>query len=397
MPGPMAGLQGARRSLEGLETILAQRLADQKFALEQRRLDTETDYRNRQLEEQSRLRELETQARIDAQRALQEDKAEGRRLQKVNIALMRPMGSVVSADERAQEIEAGVPSGYYDEEEIQGQQADSGSDNATPISIKQIRFRGKEADRFRREADEARDADRDADREQRLQIAQLIAANQRDGSSQVRVMNITQDGVDKQVLVDGNGRILFGGNSQLPGALKTKRAEYGALIDQIDLIGSFGQQTGWAGTGAIKAPAMGLLKKTTGLGSNAGDQLRIFLDSLRADIAHEKYGAAFTATERSMLSNFAPSSNMDDSAIRNRLWVMRQVIDTRLNQLDKGATIGTGGTPGTATPVRDLLQQLSAAPARTGNTGNTGTGTTPNTTTTPPSTGFRVVGQRPRQ
>lgn len=227
------------------------------------------------------------------------------------------------------------------------------------------------------------DQNADANRANQLEIAKIRAQQAGAGGGAIRTMNVKgPDGRDMTMLVNSRGEVVYAAPSQLPAGMKGQEASTQSLVDQIDQIGQMGEANGWGGVGMVTAPFQGTMKKITGRGNDQNDQLRIALDSVKADVAHEKYGSAFTATERAMLSNFAPGSNMSAPAIKNRLLIMRRVIANRnaelaagqhpspLQLMDPSAShggtaqgpAGTGNSPGAATPPGGAGAPPGAAP-----------------------------------
>lgn len=169
----------------------------------------------------------------------------------------------------------------------------------------------------------------------------------------------TKDGQNINALVNTNGEVVWAGSSQLPAGMKSTEADTNTMVDQIDAIEKAGAAGGWHGVGVLTAPFQGLRKRVTGGGSNADDNLRTMIDSLNADIAHAKYGSAFTVNERAQLQNYAPNSRMSAQAIQNRLAIMKRVGQQRLQEIAGGAT------PETATPLR-LAEDAPTAPLNGG-------------------------------
>lgn len=329
---------------KGLETLLAQRLLDrrqqldeQKFTESQRQATADEGFKTRQLDENSKIRLMHEQELIDAHN-------ESEQLKRVNIAMTRPIGSDVTPEEMNREKTAGVPSGMYDwTPGNMGMSTPEGEVGATPT---RIRWQGKEADRIKDLTQMQKDQynqdllqEREKDRINRMEIAKLMAATRENtaGSNAVRMAKFKgPDGKDYEGLIDGSGKMLWSAASQLPAGMKDKEANYSQMLDQIDALIKTGDESQWKGIGLGIGPVKSAVMKTIGKGSDSEDILRIGVNSVKADIAHEKYGSAFTQTEKNMLKEFAPSSNMHHRAARNRLVVMRSIISNRLSELSRG-------------------------------------------------------------
>lgn len=336
-----AGLRTAQGAGQGLETLLARRLLDrrqqldeQQFAETQRRATAEEDFRNRQLEEQSKLR-------LAQQEETNRQHAEAESIKRVNIAMMRPIGSDVTPEEMQTETKAGVPSGMYDWTPGNlGMSSPEGEIGPTPT---RIRWQGKEADKQKQAAQDQKDRyndelihQRELDRQARIGIAQLQSMK----PGPMRLSSINVDGKDIQVAVisDGQGGVttIPVGATQLPAGMKKENADLGNMVDQLDTLIGAGDKMKWPGIGFMTSPVQTGIKVITGKGSDEADQLRIMLDSIQAEVAHEKYGSALTPGEKQMLRKFAPSSNMHPNAVRNRLQVMRNILSNRSAQLKAG-------------------------------------------------------------
>lgn len=416
----LANLMMGAGAGEGLEALISRQLLAQRQAETERAARVDEGQRGRQLDELVKSREATAtenqryhdelaagrQATVDeSARAAKE--REGVQRLNIRLASLRP-GADVAPDERDYLIGQGLspssfdlgdqttdlhPLGPHDK----GMPAPAGvprgmqniGTSPAPtgaLSPPHYRYQGKVADQ--------QNAERINEGEERahlhelnaLTMAQLRAATDRDtaairaaapkGGGGGKVMTFRgPNGENLSAMVDGTGQILFQAPSQLPAGMKGKEADSTTLISQIDAISNLGDRTGWGGTGVVTAPFQGMRKRVTGGGSNTADGLRIALDSVKADIAHEKYGAAFTNTERAMLSSFAPGSNMNGQAIKNRLAIMRAVISKRLQELSQGlaleaaSPIDLSGRGRTQPPTTTPAPPPSAAPAAGGGNG----------------------------
>lgn len=360
---PAGLLYGAAGAAEGLETLLARRLREAQFAEQQRAAQETEGFRTRQLDETTRLREAqqaETE-RMHRETEAARKAAEDRQRLTIRLGSLEP-GATMDQAERDYLVQQGMsPSSFgevYTDPATRhplGPHAPGGTggvygppdfafqgpDVKPEPGPAMFRYAGRTADRLRQEQIAAQEEIAALNRQNQLTMAQLAAATRLQAAGmqggQVKVMKIrTPDGRDMDVLVDGSGRIVFGGDSQLPGGMKKEAGNLQGLLQQIAQVRGMGEQSGWKGTGVVAAPYESFMKRTFGLGSDTADQLRASIDSLKADIAHEKYGSAFTATERGMLQSFAAGSNMDPSAIKNRLATMERIINTRLGEMQAG-------------------------------------------------------------
>lgn len=357
-----ASLRTAQGAGQGLESLLARRLLDrrqqldeQQFAETQRRAQSQEEFQRQQLEENSKIRLMHEQELID-----QHNEAE--RMKRVNIAMLRPIGSTVTPEEMTSEKEAGVPSGMYDWTPGNlGMSTPEGEIGPTPT---RIRWQGKEADQQREDQQKALDAYRQAQIDQRkseeltrIKIAEIQAMK----PGAIKIASINVDGRDIAVAVHSDGSVVPIGNSQLPAGMKEKNADAQSLVDQIDTVLASGDKMKWPGIGFATAPIQSGLKRLTGYGKDEEDQMRIALNSIRAEVAHEKYGSAFTATERSMLNEFAPSANMHPNAVKNRLQVMRNMIANRVAQRKAGQPL-TPITPDMLRETPAFMNQAGVGP-----------------------------------
>lgn len=356
----LEGLGGAAGATQGLLEHLAFQL--------KLRAQSEAERANRaqeaRLSETSAQNAAYRQDALSAQEAersrVEADRQERQKLQRVNLSLARPIGSSMTPEELQYDTkELGIPSSYFDQSPEQvGGMAEGGGTEGPPQEIPRIRFRGKEADLMKRQADQSamdsrtaaeagRNERADATNLTRTLIAQM-GANKGGGDhgGVVRTVKTRVGDQDMEVALFKDGTQQVIGESQLSAGQKGKQTDARVLLTQLDDIDTLGEETKWNGIGPLlqlnpmkSAAAQNLRKQLTGGGSDRDDALRIGISSIKADIAHEKYGSAFTETERKMLSNFAPDTNMAPAAARNRLKQMRRVIEYRLAELASGKSI----------------------------------------------------------
>ncbi len=161
------------------------------------------------------------------------------------------------------------------------------------------------------------------------------------------VKSLDEGGQNVEQVVDSHGNVVYQTTSQLPGSLKKEQGDIQGLIQMLQGIRERGEKSGWSGVGPVASPVYGGLKRYLGVGNDEEDQLRSALDSVKAEVAHAKYGAALTPNEIQMLMQFAPSSNLAGAKNRNN-------IDTMINQLmTKVGQLGPGGpvTPASKAPA----------------------------------------------
>lgn len=390
---PAGLLLGASGAASGLEELLARRFRDAQLAEQMRHTGVQEDFQQQQLRETGQMRraaQRETERMHREAEADRQAAADDRRLN-IRLASLQP-GSVMGQEERDYLVNAGLsPSSFEDYSDPAarhplGPHAPGGSagvygppdsafegpDEKPAPGPAMFRFQGKTADRLSQERIASSEETAALNRQNALSMAQLAAATRLQAASmqggQGKVMNFTTpDGRNVQALVSGDGRVIFAGDSQLPAGMKGKQSDLQSAIDQIRQVRAMGDQSGWKGVGTLNSPVGGFMKRNFGYGDDTADQLRASIDSLKADIAHEKYGAAFTATERGMLQSFAAGSNMDPSAIKNRLDVMERVLNTRLQEMASGRSpspinLSQGGIAGQIQPPRGADAMMRSTP-----------------------------------
>lgn len=384
--GSAVGAQG------GLNDYLAQQLLMQKQAEVERAAREQEAFNQHQLATNDAYRRDALAAAQSDREERAKDREEGRKLQRVQLSLGRPMGAEITPEEYAYDTkELGIPGSYYDQQKTGGEVLESGL--TAPEGPTVIRFRGKEADQLKRQTEAAKEAAlaeqesgqnsrNQLDNQTKLLIAQLVAASKPDPNQrlqgEMRIVNYTdpQTGLNmvKSVNALGEERIL-GIAPQTPGA-QAKQATLDALSGQIgDILQGMadtkGSATGWG------QATMGKAKALFNREDPANNMLRSAINSVRADIAHEKYGSAFTKTEQGMLSSFAPTDTDSDENIITKFSVMKYVTDRRRQELSNGLVPGQG-----ATPLTELMKE-----ARNGGKIKVSTATAAaratNTTTTP--------------
>lgn len=382
MSSPYAGLLAGAGAAQGFEQLLARRLEAEKFQEIQRQARAHEELQNRTLQETAKNREEQTamrywmqdQAHQDRQAVLEEKNraaTEGEKMKRISLALGQPIGSQVGVSEAQGQMKAGVPSSMYEyhpgtfgsEGLVPAGVGKPPVMNTTPGQPEGYTFQGGEANRLKREHEAGINSRDEENRLLKVSLEQMREASA-SAKGPIRPMQITApDGSNMTVLVNGQGQVVYAAPSQLPAGMKSSQASANSLVDQLDSITQQGEKIGWQGVGALTGPVQGFRKRVTGGGSDPADMLRTAIDSAKADVAHEKYGSAFTATERQMLSQFAPSSNMSAPAIKNRIATMKRVIGQRLQEISAGtkpsalalgSVAGTGTTPPKITSITEI-------------------------------------------
>lgn len=120
------------------------------------------------------------------------------------------------------------------------------------------------------------------------------------------------------------------------GAANRQKAldEVNLLEQQLNGILQYGRTNQWPGVGGLyQGTGKRVFKQQLGLGSDQGEMLRNLIGNLRTDIAHEKFGSAFTGNERAMLNTFAPDIDRDSGAIETNIQALLQQAQRKKLQL----------------------------------------------------------------
>jgi hypothetical protein len=377
------GLGGAAGSGDAIAELIKQRLLQQQADEVGRHNLVNEDLGRRTLASRDADRNADNEELKRQHDLIDRNQREQRTITRLNLRPVddaTPGGtrSMVTPAEKTAETELGAPESLYggwQPEFTGGQEFEKGgqtgpSPEGMPyLGTQTQRDAGRKIDNTAASTAERERQSQNTDMT-KLLIAQLtnatreqtarISANKPGG---IKVMSIRgPNGENITAAVNANGEVVYAGPSQLPGGMKQGEANANTLVDQIDAISKQGEDNGWKGVGMMTAPAQGFWKKATGKGSDTNDMLRTGLDSLAAEIAHEKYGSAFTATERAQMSKFAPTSAMSAPAIKNRLAILKRQVGQRLAelaggkplsaatplQLAQGAPGGTDGAPAAA-------------------------------------------------
>lgn len=167
------------------------------------------------------------------------------------------------------------------------------------------------------------------------------------GDQQARVAGIrTTTASEPLVLVTGaDGRPVYTRRSEAEGMTppppSTGAANRQKAIDEVKILKqqlqdilAYGEQTGWKGVGGMwQGSASRVAKQNLGIGSDEGEMLRNKIGTLRTDIGHEKFGSAFTGSEKAMLNTFAPDIDRDPSAIKTNINNLLQEANRKEAQL----------------------------------------------------------------
>lgn len=151
------------------------------------------------------------------------------------------------------------------------------------------------------------------------------------GGGTTRTVRTRDDNGNSVVrLLNNKGEILFEAPDQIPQGQKKELVEVKGMREQIRDIRALGEQIGWKGMGGFgEGTVRSKVKQHTGIGSNAEDMVRSFVSNLNVEVAHEKFGSAFTSTEKSQLATFAPSQNMHKDVIKNRLAALERIFQIK--------------------------------------------------------------------
>lgn len=169
----------------------------------------------------------------------------------------------------------------------------------------------------------------------------IAEANQPAKTAPIRNVNYQDpEGNNWTDLVNASGETMFHGLSQLPAGQKRQKSDEEAAISQIDQITSAGDATNWEGTGrmgygTVQDKAMSML----GIGSQTGADLRASMSQFVSDIIHDKFGSAFTSTEKAQASTFVPSHNDSIPTIKAKFMALKNALATRHGQLQRGEPI----------------------------------------------------------
>lgn len=350
-------LGGAAGAAEGFETLMTRRLLEQRQAEAERATRAQEMQAQAQLDEQKRYREA-------AQAESERSHTENERNRRISLALLQRKDSFTPATAMDPMLKDYPElSGFFGYEPESSEESQTmGPDGKLLVNTKVrpagYKFLGTETGRISEENAKTASEDRALQRQNQITLAEL--------ASQRSLRNVSEklpDGTYRNGVINANGELIWSGTQPEPGGVRTKLGDLGSITRQIDDLMRQGQEIGWQGVGVIAGPLHSGIKYATGHGSDLQDDFRIGLDSLSADIAHEKYGSAFTTGEQAKLRSFAPSSRMSGPAVRNRLNVMRRVVQIRQQELQNGGTLDS------VTPVDILLRTV-------GGGGGTGTGTT---------------------
>lgn len=374
---------------DGLEVLLARLMREQQVAQQAKVQDAGISHQGASLAETVRSHQAEEGLRgraIDdsaANRALAREQSAARdsELEQNRVRddvrareSLRAPGTDVSPQEFGQVQRMGVlPLSSYQESA-----GDFPDQTTTTVPLPKIKFKGTGPQLMQQQKEDndvAQAAAREAGVEDRFSRSQermhseFLAKQEAEAAKpknagQTRTMKVVaSDGPFKGQrvvkLLDAQGNTLHEELDQLPSGMEKAEKTDMSTLEMVKEIQDFGGKTAWKGTGGYgnllkgELPAGGksFMKSQFGVGDNTESTLRDMLGSLKADVAHEKYGSAFTETERRMLANFAPGADMDGTEIENRLRTMSQAIERRL-------AARRSGKPDTA--IIPLLQQMGA-------------------------------------
>lgn len=342
----MSLLGGAAGAAGGLETLVARRLQEQQQAEIERRAQVDEAQRSRALDETMRSRQANEAEMQRYHQELAADRETQRNLQKVNLAMLKPAGSYMTADEVQQERDLGMPAGFYDAQEGGSSETQGVGPNGevminTKVQAPGFRFKGKEADLIKRAGIEDADKNKDLDRMMRLTIAQLMASTGRNTEQEIPVQN-------------PDGSTTYMRRSQAEGhqapwgqATKDRVTAYRTTLDLVDEIQRLGDATNWQGLGGMGTGTVKrLLKRGIGVGSDQAETLRNMLDRLRAQASFQEGGKQFTGTEAELMDNFLSSVNSNSQTAKLRLAEFKRMAENSLGQLGGNrSTFGSGFSP----------------------------------------------------
>lgn len=404
MPAGWVGAYGAQGVHAALRQQIADRIAAEERAAKATQLETENTRADRALDLTDALRREQLEGTLANQASLMQDRAAG---QAASLADDIPAQTVMGLQDRGtQTMQRGgldgllavnrtLPStqtsGYQDlpggSGPMQGQlrvralASDQQPQSVTKLESPAQRNSREDNTRATDQLERQRDRDAELARSAEAREARMLMALQQPGIGEhggvVRVTTRRSpvDGRDETVAVFRDGSIQVVGDTQLPAGMKKASVVADELLSQIQNIEALGKLAEWQGVGMVTAPLANLQRRVTGGGDQTQSLLRKALATLKAEIAHEKYGSAFTAQERAMLSEFAPAANSSAADIQDALLTMKRAMTVRKQELaarpgltpDQAAplSVGPGGPdPATMNPA-DYLRYLRQPPTRT--------------------------------
>lgn len=336
----------------GLEDIMDR---DYKRQVEERLLAAQQEQsRHNQAEEglSGRTLDLNTQLRTDAQKSLEESrKSAETNLLRDDIrtaATIRNRGDVVTPQERAREMDAGLlPSSDY--KQTNRYEGMSGDDASDPVGQDEFQWIGKDPKAATGQTNT---------KGFKLAGKRIVAQETPDGRVMFQGKDITDDPrlapdqADDRMLIavqapDGSTVLKPRGSAAgqqppLPAAERQQVEGLDYLDSLVDETLKLGDQSGWAGVGPVKSLA-GKLHDYTPIDlageGDAGKTLRAKIEQIRTESSFAQGGKNLTPTERAALDSFLATVAQDPATAKLRLQEYQKEARTkRQGMLAGGST-----------------------------------------------------------
>lgn len=341
---------------DGLETLLARMLEEDRFAETQRSNQADEAYRGDSLRINEGIRREQQKANTINQQRLDQDRDHNRTVRTVS---MRPIGATVSPQEMEREVAAGTPEALYDQQPEQIPSTSFGSAGTRQNEGKsaQILFKGtqsaqdterriSDAERARDEANRDRDAARaiNAAREGRLQsygppvvfvgdsnsptgsrgVARPDAVGQPGPAAATATARLNAYRRTLQMIQDMKGHTA----DEYASALGPLDATVGAKVQQFlpKPISSAANKVGLAG------------------GGPKGEQIRTNLNRLKSFASFDEGGKQFTGTEQALLESFLALATQQPETAILRLGELEKSLNNTMRQLETGGGGAGGGS-----------------------------------------------------
>lgn len=128
-------------------------------------------------------------------------------------------------------------------------------------------------------------------------------------------------------------------------------ADIGTLSKTIDDVVQLGDKLNWKGVGVIAGPLGDAGMSWFGVGNPEEAMLRSLMNNLKAEVAHEKYGSAFTAQERAMMQKFVADAGRHPNQAKVHLATLKRLMDHKLESIQEAAQMRTGRPVTAPTPA----------------------------------------------
>lgn len=341
---------------EGLETLLARQLAEERFAEQKRATQATEGYRDRALNETSALRR-QTATDTRAERGRQDEDRNANRIART--VSLRPIGTSVTPQERTTEVASGVPEALYRDVLPQVQSRQMGTvSRETTAAPGRIEFQGTageqaNADRIAESERRAREAEADRDRS----LAQGDRRENRLQSWGAPVITINNPGSPTGATVVGRDQLPRGGAPAPP--TQTQRTDIGnnevSAVELERLNNMFDQ-----GAGKMVGPAEGRLRvigqNVPGLPTN--EQFNEF--SAASAAFRNKVIKAITGAQMSEVEATRIRTQIPEVTDKPEVWKSKyrqSMANLRDLQAILARQSGGSGTGMDTGPMKDLYQQ----------------------------------------